>query len=143
MLGQRRFVLHFRWANVGPMWLLHVYVVFSLRQRWANVGLYHTSIGPTLGQRRFVLHFRWANVVVTRICCIFIAPTLGQHGFVLHFHWANVVVFSLGQHWANAYLFNRCFLLGQCVLILCAETLDISYVVYKQYACNENIGLGC
>ena len=29
-LGQRGFVLHFHWANVGPMWLLHVYFVFSL-----------------------------------------------------------------------------------------------------------------
>ena len=49
-LGQSGFVLHFRWANVGPMWLLHLYVVFSLGQRWTNVGLYHISVGPMLGQ---------------------------------------------------------------------------------------------
>ena len=133
-LGQRGFVPHFHWANVGPNWVC-------------------TTL--PLGQC-------WANVVVTRVCCIFIAPTLGQHGFVLHFHWANVLYFhwasvelmhtySMGVFcWANVCLFCVCVCVRACVrpcvracvracVCSCAETLDIGYVVYKQYACNEYI----
>ena len=97
-------------------------------------------VGMILGQRGFMPHFRWANVVVTRVCCIFIGPT-----------WVCTAL-PLGQRWANAYLFHGCFLLGQCVLVCacmracvraCVETLNIGYIVYKQRAYNENIGLDC
>ena len=75
LLGQRRFVLHFYWASVGPMWLLHVYVVFSLRQRWANMGLYYTSTRPMW------LYFHWASIGLMHTYSIGV------------FCWANVYLF--------------------------------------------------
>ena len=117
-LGQCRFVLHFRWANVvvtrvccifivptwvcttlplgqrwanivlyytsiGPMWLLHVYVVFSLRQRWVNMGLYYTSTGPMW------LYFHWASIGLMHTYSIGV------------FCWANVYLFCVLKHWTS------------------------------------------
>ena len=86
-------------TSVGPMWLLHVYVVFSM------------------GQCGFVLYFRWANVGLM--------------------HTYSMGVFC----WANVCLYVRACMRA-CVRA-CVEALNIGYIVYKQRAYNENIGLDC
>ena len=135
-LGQRHFahrpyVGPTGWHDVGPTWVCYT---LPLGQRWANVGLYYTSVGPMLGQcgcYTCMLYFHCANVGPTWVCTTLplgqrwanvglyytsVGPMLGQCGCytcMLYFHCANV-----GSTWVCTTL-----PLGQCGCIFIGPAL--------------------
>ena len=115
-LGQRHFahrpyVGPTGWQDVGPTW---VCTTLPLGQRWANIGLYYTSVGPMLGQcgcYTCMLYFHCANVGPTWVCTTL---PLGQRWANVGLYYTSVgpmwllhvyVVFSLRQRWVNMGLY--------------------------------------